>query len=128
MEKGNLIKVHIDTTYLMPIFGLESLTKGLNNQILKIFQLNQVTFNYSPVSIIEIKWQISKLSKSGIDEDVFERKFSQALTSLKEDKRYDVIDFFDAKINELSFKLRKLGHDDYFDTILRNEGINKICY
>lgn len=123
MEKKNLIKVHIDTTYLMPLFGLESLIEGLNNQILEILQLDQVVFNYSPVSIIEIKWQVIKLSKSGIDEEVLEKKFSQALTSLKEDKRYNAIDILDAKINDLSFELRKLGHDDYFDTIIASSAL-----
>lgn len=118
-----MIKVHIDTTYLMPLFGLESLIKGLNNQILEILQLDKVVFTYSPVSIIEIKWQVIKLSKAGINEEVLEKKFSQALTSLKEDKRYNVINFLDAKINDLSFELRKLGHDDYFDTIIASSAL-----
>ncbi len=45
------------------------------------------------------------------------------MTSLKEDERYNVIDFLDAKINDLSFELQKLGHDDYFDTILASSAL-----
>ena len=107
----------------MPVFGLESLNRELNEQILEILKSNQITFNYSPVSIIEIKWQVIKLSKSEIDEDLLEKNFSQALTSLKEDHRYNAIDFLDAKINDLSYELRKLGHEDYFDTIIASSAL-----
>ena len=34
-----------------------------------------------------------------------------------------VIDFLDARINDLSFELRKLGHNDYFDTIIASSAL-----
>lgn len=118
-----MINVHIDTTYLMPLFGLDPLITDLQTQILDTLRSGQTIFNYSPVSIIEIKWQVVKLIKEGHDGELLEKKFSQALISLKEDDRYNLIGFLEARINDLSFELRKLGHTDYFDTVIASSAL-----
>ncbi len=91
--------------------------------MLKILHQNRFAFYFSPVSIIEIKWQVIKLIKEGLNADSLQQQFSQALTSLKEDDWYNVVDFLDAKINDLSYELRKLGHNDYFDTIIAGSAL-----
>jgi PIN domain nuclease of toxin-antitoxin system len=107
----------------MPLFGLEPPITNLKKQFLELLRQKRFIFYYSPVSIIEIKWQMIKLSRSGYDGDLLEQKFSQALTSLKEDTRYRAVDFLDAKLNDLSYELRKLGHNDYFDTIIASSAL-----
>lgn len=119
----NLIKVCLDTTYLMPLFGLDTSIKNLKPQFLELLEKNRYLFHYSPVSIIEIKWQIINLSTSRQKAEKFETQFSQALTALKADKRFVVVDFLEARINDFSFELRKLGHTDYFDTVIAGSAV-----
>ncbi len=52
-----------------------------------------------------------------------EKNFSIALSSLKNDSRYECVDFLNADINDLSFELRKRGHNDYFDTIIASSAL-----
>ncbi len=52
------------------------------------------------------------------DIDVLEKKIYLALSSLKNDSRYECVIFLSADINDLSFKLRKMGHNDYFDILI----------
>ncbi len=117
------IRCFIDTTYLMPLFGLKTSVKSLNEQFLEILSKDRFTFLYSAVSIIEIKWQVIHLGKMDYDIDVLEKKFSLALSSLKNDSRYECVDFLNADINDLSFELRKRGHNDYFDTIIASSSL-----
>jgi len=107
----------------MPLFGLEPSIAHLREQFLELLTQDRFVFNYSPVSIIEIKWQVMRLIGSGYNGDLLEQKFSQALTSLKEDDRYNIVDFLDARINDVSYELRKLGHSDYFDTIIASSAL-----
>lgn len=118
-----MIKVHLDTTYLMPLFNLDTSIQGLNQQVKEQLAKNLYVFSYSPVSFIEIKWQIIRLEKKGQNREPFEKQFSQTLTSLKYDKRYQVIHFSEARINDASYELMKLGHNDYFDTIIASSAI-----
>lgn len=118
-----MIKVHLDTTFLMPLFGLEPSVSNLKREFLEVLEANDFTFSFSVVSIIEIKWLVIKLIRLGTDVEKLEKNFSQALISLKEDERYESIDLIDSKINDLSFEFRKLGHEDYFDTIIASSAL-----
>ncbi|HME54180.1 MAG TPA: hypothetical protein VKM55_18285 [Candidatus Lokiarchaeia archaeon] len=113
-----VVKCFLDTTFLMPIFSVSNNLNQFDNQFQDVLDLNTCIFLYSPVSIIEIKWLIIKRGKSGQDIDELERAFSRALTSLKNSDEFNLIDFVDARINDVSFDLRKRGHDDVFDTII----------
>ena len=117
------LEVFLDTTYLMPFFGLETSIENLNNQFIEILKQEKYKFLFSPIAIIEIKWQLFKLVKSGYDEELLETSFSQALSSLEIDKRFSVVNFIDSKINDIAYELRKIGHNDYFDTIIASSAI-----
>ncbi len=118
-----MIKVYLDTTLLMPLFGLEPSIPNLKKEFLEILEMNGFTFRFSVVSIIEIKWQVIKLIRLGANAEELEKKFSQALISLKEDERYNQTDLLDSKINDFSFEFRKLGHEDYFDTVIASSAL-----
>lgn len=118
-----MIKVHLDTTFLMPLFGIEPSIPNLKREFLEVLKANDFKFSFSVVSIIEIKWQVMKLIRLGTDAEKLEKKFSQALISLKEDERYQSIELIDSKINDLSFEFRKLGHKDYFDTVIASSAL-----
>ncbi len=113
----------LDTTYLMPLFGLSNDIPGFGDQFLAVLTKGSLTFLYSPVSMIEIKWQVLKLEKTSPVIDKYERFFSRGLTSMKNDPRFQVVDFIDASINDVSVELRKLGHNDYFDTIIASSAL-----
>jgi PIN domain nuclease of toxin-antitoxin system len=113
----------LDTTYLMPLFGLSNDMPGFDDQFLAVLKKGSITFFYSPVSIIEIKWQVIKLEKTSPGVDAYERMFSRGLTSMKNDPRFQVVDLIDASINDVSVELRKLGHNDYFDTIIASSAL-----
>ncbi len=107
----------------MPLFGLKNSVRNLNEQFIEILHKDRFIFLYSAVSIIEIKWQVIHLGKMDYDIDLLEKKFSLALSSIKNDSRYECIDFLNADINDLSFDLRKRGHYDYFDTIIASSAL-----
>ncbi|NMC07531.1 MAG: hypothetical protein GYA24_20120 [Candidatus Lokiarchaeota archaeon] len=113
----------LDTTYLMPLFGLSNDIPGFEVQFLALLKKGSITFLYSPVSVIEIKWQVIKLEKTSNEVDTCEKLFSRGLTSLKNDRRFKAVDFIDASINDVSVELHKLGHADYFDTIIAGSAL-----
>ncbi|MEX2684125.1 MAG: hypothetical protein Q6373_021325 [Candidatus Sigynarchaeota archaeon] len=113
----------LDTTYLLPLFGLSNDMPGFDDQFLAVLTKGSTLFLYSPMSIIEIKWQVIKLEKTSPVVDKYEKLFSRGLISLKNDSRFQVVDFIDASINDVSVELRKLGHHDYFDTIIASSAL-----
>ena len=70
------------------------------------------------ISIVELKWIIIKLAKNGKDKNILEKQFSESLASLKFDSRFTEASFIDPIINDISYELTKLGHNDYFDTVI----------
>nr|MDO8117441.1 hypothetical protein [Candidatus Sigynarchaeota archaeon] len=117
------IRCFLDTSYLMPFFGLEVTIDGLTAQLLEVQEDDRFRFLYSPVSFIEIKWQVIGLGRVGHDIDDLERHFSQAIISLKSSSNWGMIDFVDADINDVAFELRRLGHNDYFDTVIASTAL-----
>lgn len=107
----------------MPLFNLETSIQELSIQFSKLLEKNKFKFSYSTVSIIEIKWIIMALSKKGIQRDELEKQFSESLGTLRYDKRFEEADFIDPIINDLAYELTKLGHKDYFDTVIASNAL-----
>jgi len=112
------MKVFLDTSFLMPFFGLDTTIKDLEKQLNETLEIQGLTYFFSPVSIIEIKWQIIKLEKSGINRDQFEEAFSNAVAMLKFDNMFRSVNLEEPTINDISYELQKLEHNDYFDTVI----------
>ncbi len=110
----------IDTSFLMPLFKLETEIPNLKEELGTILSSGKVKFYFSPVSIIEIKWQLIKAGRSNVSEQkTLELAFSKALDSIKrESKKYEKISYIDSQINDISYQLMSLGHKDYFDAII----------
>ena len=115
--------VHLDTTYLMTIFNIETSIEKLDSQFREILGKNKFNFSYSTISIIELKWIIIGLSKNGINRDILEKQFSESLGALKYDTRFTETSFMDPIINDISYELTKLGHKDYFDTVIASNAL-----
>lgn len=110
----------IDTSFLMPLFKIETEIPNLKEELDDILSSGNVKFYFSPVSVIEIKWQVIKAGKSDLSEQkALEQAFSKALDSIKRNsEKYEKVSFLDSQINDISYQLMSLGHKDYFDTII----------
>lgn len=113
------MRIFIDTTYLMPLFGLETSTNRLKEDLLKYFSNKDYTFYYQMVSIIEIKWIIIKRARNDEDlRDNLEIAFSDALRFLENTENIIAYPFDSDVINDISFELERYGHLDYFDNLI----------
>lgn len=113
------MRIFIDTTYLMPLFGLETSTNRLKEDLLKYFSNKDYTFYYQMVSITEIKWIIIKRARNDEDlRDNLEIAFSDALRFLENTENIIAYPFDSDVINDISFELERYGHLDYFDNLI----------
>lgn len=112
------MKIFLDTTFLMPLFGLETSINNLSKQFKTIIEDSSLRFMYSPISFIEIKWQIIKLGRQGKDRDKLEELFSNTLGTLKYEDVFISVNLDNPTINSISYELQKMGHSDYFDTVI----------
>lgn len=103
----------------MPLFGLETSTNLLKEDLLKYFSNKDYTFYYQMVSIIEIKWIIIKRARNDEDlRDNLEIAFSDALRFLENTENIIAYPFDSDVINDISFELERYGHLDYFDNLI----------
>lgn len=103
----------------MPLFGLETSTNRLKEDLLKYFSNKDYTFYYQMVSIIEIKWIIIKRARNDEDlRDNLEIAFSDALRFLENTENIIAYPFDSDVINDISFELERYGHLDYFDNLI----------
>ena len=116
-------KIHLDTTFILPIFNLETSIPNLENELMKLLETNDYLFSFSSVSIIEIKWIIIQLEKKGENRDELEKQFSESVGALRNDNRFKEITILDPLINDVSYELTKLGHKDYFDTVIASSAL-----
>lgn len=107
----------------MPIFNLETSIDDLNVHFKDLLASPSYRFSYSTISIVELKWIMINLSKKGKDRDILEKQFSESLASLKFDSRFIETSFMDPIINDISYELTKLGHNDYFDTVIASNAL-----
>ncbi len=118
-----MLRIHLDTTFLMPFFNLETDLDNLNEQYLTMLEKANYTYTYSPVSIIEIKWVLLRLERAGYNRDTLEKQFSESLLALNHNESFKQINFVDSMINNVSYELMKMGHRDLFDTIIASSAL-----
>lgn len=107
----------------MPIFNLETSVPNLDTEFLKLLSETNYLFSYSTVSIIEIKWIIIQLAKKGEIIEELEKQFSESLGALRNNNRFKEITMIDPLLNDVSYVLTKLGHKDYFDTVIASSAL-----
>jgi PIN domain nuclease of toxin-antitoxin system len=107
----------------MPLFNLETSIPNLEKDFMKLLKTNSYQFSFSSVSIIEMKWIIIQLEKEGKDREELEKQFSESIGALRNDNRFNEISILDPVINDISYELTKLGHKDYFDTVIASSAL-----
>lgn len=113
------MRIFIDTTYLIPLFGIETSISLLKEDLIKYFSNNDFTFYYQVVSIIEIKWIILKKSRNDEDlRDELEDAFSDALRFLENTENIIAYPFDSDVINDISYELERFDQPNYFDNLI----------
>lgn len=105
----------IDTSYLLPLFGLESRLPSYDETLSDL--LNQYDVKYNPVSLLEAKWLVirtARKTKKGLE--TFLRYYREGIGSIKKEDRIEESAFTDEIVEELSDRLLiKASLKDYFD-------------
>ena len=106
------LRVLLDTSFILPSLGIdvgEKVSKGL-----KLLAAKTPEIYYSPFSILESLWVLSKTIE---DAPSPLESFRVGLRSVMESGRYRRVNE-DSKIMNEAFRLYKLGHKDMIDNIL----------
>lgn len=115
-----------DTSFLMPIFSMDIGIPELDTRIATLLNDGKILLLYSPVSIIEIKWEILRRVK---DNDTLEEistlhtNFQEGLKTLGTDKNARELSITDHATDGIVKILRKQGHKDYFDTVIGTQAL-----
>lgn len=116
-------KIFLDTTYLLPLTGIETSIHQFNDQFEKTMEDQSILYLYSPASIIELKWIIKKIGKTNNNRQKLEEQLEGVLRMLNTSPKFEKISFVNDIINHLTYKMELLGHSDYFDTLIASSAI-----
>ncbi len=56
-----MVELLLDTTYLLPAFGIALKLDGFNERFPKVLETHNVSYN--PISLVEAKWVVLRLSR-----------------------------------------------------------------
>ena len=107
-------KILLDTSYLLPLFGIDVEIDGLKENFPKVLKKFEVY--YSPVSLIETKFIILRLLKDGINllED-----YRVGLDSILAEDLFKPTPLTNSEIEEVADRLLiDKGLKDYFDRMI----------
>jgi PIN domain nuclease of toxin-antitoxin system len=109
-----LNRILLDTSYLLPLFGIDVEIDGLKENFPKVLKKFEVY--YSPVSLIETKFIILRLLKDGINllED-----YRVGLDSILAEDLFKPTPLTNSEIEEVADRLLiDKGLKDYFDRMI----------
>lgn len=113
-----MVELLLDTSYILPAFGLRIKLSKFEKSFPKLLQLYSVI--YSPVSLIEAKWiTLRAAKKEPSKRDTLLQRYRMGLKTLQGDERLKPSAFTDDSIEEIADELllkEKLA--DYFDRII----------
>ncbi len=112
------VKLLLDTTYLLPIFGIGVKLKKFNEVFPKL--LSKYSLLYNPASLVEAKWIIiSQLKRMPSKRELFLRRFRKGLKVLLNSTKFSQTILTNAEIEEIADKLlTEFKIPDYFDRII----------
>ncbi len=110
-------KILLDTTYLLPLFGIDVGLSGY--EVLFPRLLEEYRVYYTPLSLVESKLIVLKLSKMKPElSDKFLIEYRKGLdTIISNDKLEDTI-ITNGVIEEVADHLLRMGLRDYFDRMI----------
>ena len=120
-------EVLLDTTYILPIFGLKVDLKDFETIFPRLLDSLSVTFN--PVALVESKWTVLRLARSAPSKkDILLEAYRVGLKTLKGDHRLKQTALTDETIEETADKLLfQEGLKDYFDRLIYSTAAHMNC-
>jgi hypothetical protein len=107
----------LDTTYLLPIFGLKVDLEDFEIIFPELLATRSISFN--PIALVESKWIVLKLiRKNPSTKNILLEAYRLGLKTLKEDHRLRQTALTDETIEEIADKLYHEGLKDYFDRLI----------
>jgi len=101
--------VLVDTTYLLPIFGIPLKLDGIERRLETLFDNYNIVIN--SLSLLEAKWKVLKIARKLKIADDF---FREGLIALIHRENVRIINFYLPELDELAMRLYSI-HKDYFD-------------
>jgi len=115
---GKKIRAFLDTTYIMPLFGIET-DKFSRKDLAKLLNIKNMCFLVSLISLVEIKWIIiSKTRKNTKLRKTLREKYNKGLDVLYYRSKIKIPSLITPEIDETENKLLDFGLSDYFDRII----------
>ena len=111
-------KLLLDTTYLLPIFGVRVKLKDYEAFFPRL--LTEYTVMYNPISIVESKWIVIKLCKRyPSKKPLLLKTYRLGLTALLNSTQLKQMALTSPEVEEIADKLlSEAGLKDYFDRII----------
>ena len=111
-------KLLLDTTYLLPIFGVRVGLKGFDTMFPLL--LDKYSVVYNPISIVEAKWIVLRLSRRQSQErKLILERFREGLKVLLNDERLSQTIITNSDMEEIADRLLlEAGIRDYFDRLI----------
>ena len=108
----------LDTTYLLPIFGISIKLEGFEEFFPEL--LAEYAVLYNPVSLVEAKWIVLKLAKREPQKrGTLLERFRRGLEALLHDERLGQTELTNPDIEEVAdLLLTRAGVADYFDRLI----------
>lgn len=106
----------LDTTYFLPLFGIDVRLAGFENRFPKILDEYEVCYN--PVSLLEAKWISLRLGR-GASRNKFLEAYRSGLATILADKRISQTKLTNATVELAADQLLAVdGVRDYFDRMI----------
>ncbi len=116
----------LDTTYVLPIFGLQTDLKDFEKTFPKMLGAHSVSFN--PIALVESKWIILKLARRDPSKrDVLLEAYRAGLKTLWGDRRLRQTALTDEAVEEVADALQREGLRDYFDRLTYATAVHMKC-
>ena len=108
----------LNTTYLLPIFGISVGLEGFEKLFPEL--LARYTVLYNPVSLVEAKWIVLKLAKREPQErGTLLKRFRMGLEVLLRNERLGQTELTNPDVEEVAdLLLTRAGVADYFDRLI----------
>ncbi len=106
----------LDTTYLLPVFGIDVGLASFESKFPKT--LDEYDVRYNPVSLLEAKWICLRIGRHSNRDKLLER-YRSGLSAVMADKRMSQTRFTDGTIELIADRLLTDNRvNDYFDRMI----------
>lgn len=113
-----LKKLHLDTTYILPILGVGLTIKNFNEEMENLLK-RSFSIQISPLSLVEAKWITIRLYKRDPTlKASLRKKYSVGVDILLKSEKIRLTNLTSKEVEEEANKLEDLGVTDYFDRMI----------